>query len=214
MTNIRSLLSQSPTTFNELLDLFEAYIAAVREPIFRGHTMIREEIGGGEHTALGYIFGVASDSDDMAVRLKQIRVARNIGSDVSLTLTALEANQLVHAANEVDIVLSAAGNVFELLHDGADADTGSEHTGSRAAMALAQRCLMETDERQVSVLRRLINKLHAEQLRLQTHCFQAFGVIQAPQGELIDEQSFLAERGADGAATALLSPEPRQAARG
>lgn len=166
MTNIRSLLSQNPTTFNELLDLFEAYITAVREPIFRGHAMIREEIGGGEHTALGYIFGVASDSDDMAVRLKQIRVARNIGSDVSLTLTALEARQLVHAANEVDIVLSAAGNVFELLHDRADAGTGSEDTGSRAVMALAQRCLMETDERQVVVLRRLIKKLHEEQLRL------------------------------------------------
>ena len=164
MKNIRSLLSQNPMTFNELLDLFEAYVAAVREPILRGHNMLREEIGAGEHTALGHIFGVACDSEDMAIRLNHIRDARNDGSDVNLTLTAVETNRLIQAAEEIDIVLSAAGEVFELLHERADAE--NEDGGARAVMALAQSSLMEADERKMSVLRRFINKLHTEKLRL------------------------------------------------
>lgn len=49
-------------------------------------------------------------------------------------------------------------------------------------------------------------------LRLQTYRFWALCMPQAPQGDLIDEQSLLAERRADGALEALLSEslsEPR-----
>lgn len=66
---MRELLSQNPMTFNELLDLFEAYVSTIGGPINKGHDMLREEIGAGEHAALGHIFGVACDAEDMAKRL-------------------------------------------------------------------------------------------------------------------------------------------------
>ena len=49
--------------------------------------------------------------------------------------------------------------------------------------------------------------------RRRTHCFQSFSVIQARQGDLIDEESLLADRRPDGAPEAVLSHEPWQAPR-
>lgn len=115
---IRNLLSRSPMTFNELLDLFEAYVASIGGPIRKGHDMLREEIGWGEHDALGHIFGVVDDAEQMAKRLCQIRAARNTGADVTVTLTEIECRQLDTAIPDVIDLLGDAASMLDLLSEG------------------------------------------------------------------------------------------------
>jgi hypothetical protein len=157
--SMRQLLMQDPLTFNELLDLFEGYIASVYEPIIKGHDMLREEIGAGEHVALGHIFGVACNSEDMFERLDEIRAARNAGTDVTITLTRIGALRLEHTIREIDRMFGAAGAVFELLHDRAGADVENEDSGAKAVIALAQRALMDGEEREMADLRRFAARL-------------------------------------------------------
>lgn len=159
MPTIRQLLMQDPMTFNELLNLFEGYVNSVYEPTIKGHDMLREEIGAGEHVALGHIFGVVCDSVDMSKRLAHIRAARNSGADVTITLSRSDAHRLDYTIREIDAVFGAAGAVFELLHDRAGADVENEDTGAKAVIALAQRALMDADERDVAELRRFAARL-------------------------------------------------------
>lgn len=162
MHSMRNLLSQEPMTFNELLNLFEACVSTIGEPIRKGYDMLREEVGWGEHAALGHVFGVACDAEDMAKRIGQIRAARNAGTDVTITMTRGDAFRLEHAIREIGCMLSAAGSTFELLHDRAAPDTDNEDAGARVVMALAQRALMDTDKRDVAGLRRFAARLLKE----------------------------------------------------
>jgi len=98
--NMRYVLTQNPMTFSELLDLFEAYVSTIGTPIRKGTDMIRDEVGGGENTALGHIFGVACDAEEMAERIKQIRAERNTGTDVSITMTRGTAVRVERAAEQ------------------------------------------------------------------------------------------------------------------
>lgn len=158
---------KTPVSFNELLDLFEAYVATISEPINKGHDMLRDVIGMGENTALGHIFGVACDADDMAKRLKQIRAERNNGTDVTIALTRNEADRLEYALCEIDRMFSAAGRVCQLLHDRAVADVENDDIDSIAVMSLAQRALMNADEREGEFLRQFTRKLREASKYLQ-----------------------------------------------
>lgn len=166
--NIRELLSQEPLSFNELLDLFESYVSTVSAPLFKGHDMLREEIGAGEHEALGEIFGVACDANLLAKRLCQIRAARNSGSDVTITMTRHEALILGMALEEMDRVSSAVISAIEMLHARAEADTENEDAGSRAILALALRAMAVSDEQDGAKLRLFSRKLR------ETGAFQPF----------------------------------------
>lgn len=157
--SIHELLRQQPLSYNELLDLFEAYVATIGGPINKGHDMLREVIGMGENTALGHIFGVACDAEDMAKRLKQLRAAHNTATDVTLILTRNEADRLEYTLCEMERMFSAAGSAFELLHDRAAADVENDDIGSMAVMSLAQRALMDTDEKEGAFLRLFSRKL-------------------------------------------------------
>lgn len=159
MQTMRDLLSQNPMTFNELLDLFEAYVSTIGGPINKGHDKLREEIGGGQHVALGHIFGVACDADQMAKRLCQIRTARNAGSDVTITMTRGDATHLGYAHAEIDRMLSATVGTIELLLARAMTDPEKQDAGARAVMELMQRALMEVDEREGAVIRLFSQKL-------------------------------------------------------
>lgn len=164
MKSIRSLLSQNPMTFNELLDLFEEYVSGVCEQIHKGHNMLREEIGGGRHIALGYIFGVECDSEEIAQRLKQIRIDRNSGSDVSLTLPMIEARSLEHAVHEIDRMFTHAAVAFRFLADRAtpamEADDELGDMMAIAMMSFANRALTDVDDREFAILRSFIRKLN------------------------------------------------------
>lgn len=120
MQTMHSLLSQNPTTFNELLDLFAAYVGSIGGPINKGHDMLREEIGAGEHDALGLVFGVVDDADRMAARLTQIRAARNTGTDVAIILTQIERSQLDTAIPNVIDLLTDTASMLDLLSGGFD----------------------------------------------------------------------------------------------
>ena len=156
MPTMRELLSQNPMTFNELLDLFEAYVSTIGGPINTGHDMLRKEIGGGEHVALGHIFGVACDAEDMAKRLCQIRTARTAGSDVTITLAQPDAKRLGWALREIERMFSSAADAFELLER-----TGAEDMdpGALAVIALARRALLVAAAHDGAELRCFADKL-------------------------------------------------------
>lgn len=153
---MRELLVQNPLSYNELLDLFEDYVATIGPPILQGNAMLREEIGGGEHTALGHIFGVACDAEDMAKRLKQIRAVHNKGSEITIPLTRGDVLRLEHALQETDRMFSAVANAFELLHTMADTDGDPK---ANAVITLAQRTLLGLDDQELAELRRFSVRL-------------------------------------------------------
>lgn len=159
MGTMRNLLSQEPMTFNELLDLFKAYVATIGGPIYKSHDMLREEIDLGKNVALGHILGVADDAEAMAKRLCHIRAARNSGSDVTITLTRNDADRLEDALGEIDRMFSHAATVFDLLHDRASSNKGNEDVESMAIMSLAHRALSGADEREAAKLRLFTRKL-------------------------------------------------------
>lgn len=153
MPSIRNLLSQNPVSFNELLDLFEAYVSTIGGPINKGHDMLREVIGMGENTALGHIFGVACDAEDMAKRLKQIRAARNTGSDVTITLTETEHRQLDTAIPDVIDLVKDTVRALDLLSGGFE--TGSidpDQPAIASTLRLLGRALRGADQIEIPAL--------------------------------------------------------------
>jgi hypothetical protein len=169
MQNMRKLLSQNPMTFNELLDLFEAYVSTIGAPINKGHAMLREVLGEGENTALGHVFGVACDADDMARRLQEIRAARNSGTDIKITLSHHDAVRLEYAISEIDRVFSQAAAVIELLHDRAKSDDANEDNKAMAVMAITSRAMMDVDEREGASMRHFAKRLKQDVERIQLH---------------------------------------------
>ena len=160
MQDMRKLLSQEPMTFNELLDLFEGYLSVVHGEINKGHDLLREEIGAGEHVALGHIFGVACDAEDMAKRLGRVRDARNAGTDVTVTMTRADALILGEALREVVRMVEHAASVFALLSRRKWPDDEDEGYGARAILYLANRALLDADDRDSAHLRRFASILN------------------------------------------------------
>ncbi len=160
MTPMRSLLSEDPISFNELLDLFSSYVLTIRAPISKAHDMLREEIGMGENEALGYIFGVADDAELMAKRLCQIRTARNTGSDVAITLTQIEWRQLDTALPDVIDLLGDTVQTLDLLSGGFDAGgIDPDQPAIAATLRLLSRALRGADTIEIPALKQIDRKL-------------------------------------------------------
>ncbi|WP_157767392.1 hypothetical protein [Paracoccus yeei] len=145
----RIMLAADPKSFDDLLDLFSAYVATIAPPIHKGHDMLREEIGAGEHVALGHIFGVACDAEDMAKRLQQIRAARGAEPDVSLVLDRTGAGRLADAIGDLPGVISDAAGVMDYLHapdqTGAMKGMEAEAAGILSLCSRGLRAFIEND---------------------------------------------------------------------
>lgn len=153
METVRNLLSQNPMTFNELLDLFEAYVTTIGRPINEGHYMLREVIGGGENTALGLIFGVACDAEDVAKWLKQLRVARNTGTDVTITLTETEHRQLDTAIPDMIDLVEDTVRALDLLSGGFETgSTDPDQPAIASTLRLLGRALRGADQIEIPAL--------------------------------------------------------------
>lgn len=157
MKPIRDLLSQNPMTFNELLDLFEAYVATIGGPLLNARNLIGKRL---EYAQRGDIFvhvvGVADDAYQMAARLKQIRTARNAGTDVQVTLSLFDARIAEWALQETTCLLSDTESALGLLQDRL---TDTEDNQALSLLALSKRALQAAEEREFSTLRKLGNTL-------------------------------------------------------
>ena len=166
MTNPRAFLSANPMTFNELLDLFEAFLTASYNIITDATRTLHDDFEGGSlrnNDDLASIFGVAVTGGDMARRLQQIRAERNAGSDVTITLTRIDAVSLECTLVETDHLLSAAGCVFEHLQK-----RDTDDAGASAVMALAERALFNAYEIEGARLRKFIDQLRSAQKDIPT----------------------------------------------
>ncbi|MDF3855294.1 hypothetical protein [Paracoccus pantotrophus] len=148
----RAILAADPKSFIELLDLFEAYVASIGGTINKGHDMLREEIGAGENVALGHIFGVACDAEEMTKRLGRIRAARNTGTDVTITMTGIEAKTTAHALEEVRRCLGETESALGIVEDRLDTD---DDYAALAVLSLIRRALSSMLEHEATNLHRL-----------------------------------------------------------
>ncbi len=155
----RTMLAADPKSFNELLDLFSTYVATVVPPIFAGCDMLREEIGAGEHIALGHIFGVACDAEDMGKRLQQIRAAREAMPSVNIAFARTDARLLCHALGEVASVLSDTETAFGVFERVINTDDDREELEMRALVSLTRRALVAAEDRDIPRLRCLVSML-------------------------------------------------------
>ncbi len=162
MPTMRKLLSQDPMTFNELLDLFEVHVASIGGPITRGHDLLREEIGMGENVALGHIFGVACDAEDRTKRLGQIRATRNAGTNVTITLTAVEHRQLDTGISDVIDLLNDTASTLDFLSGGFDSGRiDPDQPAIAAPLRLLGRALRRADQIESPALMMADRKIRA-----------------------------------------------------
>lgn len=160
MTNIRNLLAQNPVSFNELLDLFEAYVATVGPPLEMGCNLIREQFNYNHGDIFLHIGGTRIDAEDVARRLKQIRAARNASADVTLTLPEHEANQAEAVTSEVEYLFTQAAHVFELLHTGlVSGHLDPEGPGVFAVLELSKRAMLSAAEHEGEAMTKLGDSL-------------------------------------------------------
>ena len=158
MSTIRHLLGQNPISFNELLDLFEAYAETIAPPLEKGCDLIREQFDYSQGDIFGHVFGVATDSSYIIKDIKRIRADRNRGSDVTITLPSGTAMMLSHAIKETSRVIEDAATVFGFLQSRAEEKDTIEDFEAKAIISLAQRALEHAEE-QVSELRQFAIKI-------------------------------------------------------
>lgn len=116
MPDMRALLAANPRSFNELLDLFEAFLASVDAPLMKATHKIGEELNYREGDIFGHIVGVVDDADLMAKQLRKIRAAHNAGSSITLAMERGEASNLLNLASELPVVIHEAAGVMDYLH--------------------------------------------------------------------------------------------------
>ncbi|WP_323005432.1 hypothetical protein [Pseudorhodobacter sp.] len=160
MMQRRDLLTRNPVSFDELLDLFEAYTATIGAPLDAAADLIRDQFNYNHGDIFGHIFGTKANAHDMTVRLKQIRATRSASADVTLTLTEQEANQAEVVTSEVEHLFTQAAHVFELLHTGlASRHLDPEAPGVLAVLELARRAMMSAAEHEGEAMTRLGDSL-------------------------------------------------------
>lgn len=150
-------------TFNDLLDLFEAYVSTIYAPLDRGCDMIKEQLDYHEGEIFGHIVGVVDDADQMAKRLNQIRTARNSGDDVTVTMSSGEAKAIEDAADSMQHLLSEAAETFDLLHVGISlGHFAGDDPGPLSVMSLAHRAFRAAAEGEGETLAGLGMRLRKE----------------------------------------------------
>lgn len=157
----RTMLSADPKSFNELLDLFAAYVSTFGGPIHKGHDMLREEIGAGEHTALGHIFGVACDAEDMARQLKKIRAEHNQGRIVSLCLDLGSARIAHQTIGDTIALVADTETALRVVQRAIGTDDLRHEYEAQALAAMTRRALTAAEDQDMPQLRKLAKALHA-----------------------------------------------------
>lgn len=114
------LLDQNPTSYNDLLTLFEAYLDTLIEPLLHVAQAVQKQgdIDTGDSALL--LVRHSQDASGMAKTLQALRAAHNAGTDISVTLTDEETRRIEEATQEVPYLLGWAENIFGLLADGAN----------------------------------------------------------------------------------------------
>lgn len=170
MTQItrKPLPQDDPVLVNDLLDLFDAYVATIGAPLMTATNLIRDELGYREGDIFEHVVGVVDDASLMAQRLKRIRAARNAGTDVVVTLTEAEERRAEVATAEVEYLLSQAASIFEHLHTGiASGHVDPEGRGCLAVLDLSRRAFEAAaaeEGRAVSELSDLIRRASARRI--------------------------------------------------
>lgn len=152
MTNIRDLLSQNPMTFNELLDLFEAYVSSIGAPLFEATNLIRDELNYYEGDIFGHIVGVSNDAEDMAKRLGQIRAARNSGTDVTININHYNAKGVEISIREVSRMIANTATVLAQVQHHLEANSDDGNDTAIALVELLLGAARSADEREVTTL--------------------------------------------------------------
>lgn len=153
MQTMRNLLSRTPVSTDEVLDLFQAYVSTIGDPLVKAVNMITDELDYRSGDIFSNIIGVVDDANEMAKRVKQIRAARNAGTDVTITLTEIEHRQLDTAIPDMIDLLGDTASTLELLSGGFD--TGridADQPAIAATLRLLVRSLRSAQEIEVAAL--------------------------------------------------------------
>ena len=156
---IRHLLGQNPVSFNELLDLFEAYAETISPPLEKGINLIREQFDYSQGDIFSHICSVSHVSGNMIKDIKRIRADRNRGRDIQLTLPFVEAAIVSHSIETTGRVIEDAEAVLGFLLSRAENDDANEDSEGMAIISLARRAVAQAADHDVSRLRRFAAEL-------------------------------------------------------
>ena len=131
------LLDQNPTSYNDLLTLFEAYLDTLIVPLMHVAQAVQHngDINSGDSALL--LIRHSQGASGMAKTLRALRASHNAGTDITVTLTDEETRRIEEATQEVPYLLGWAESIFGLLADGAN---GGFLEGEHRLSALLEIC--------------------------------------------------------------------------
>ena len=106
------LQDQNPTSFNDRLSLFEAYLDTLIIPLLHVVHKVQEDGEIGKAEIVYRLTGHSHDASQMRHKLQALRAAHNAGSDITVTLSAEETRRIELATAEVPCLLGHAEKHF------------------------------------------------------------------------------------------------------
>ncbi|WP_426037991.1 hypothetical protein [Cypionkella sp. TWP1-2-1b2] len=158
--SMRELLARNPLSFNELLDMFEPYVATVSPPLFKAHDLIEEQCDYRQGEIFTQIFAVC-DTDLIARKLKQVRASRNADGEVMVSLTRFDAKMVESAIREASRTISDATTVLGGLCRRAGRHDTPESVEAIALMSLTHRALGSSEDAEFVRLLGFASKIEA-----------------------------------------------------
>lgn len=153
-------LSQVPVSFDELLDLFDAYVATIGAPLLKATHLIQDELGYREGDIFEHIVGVVDDADVMAKRLRHIRAVRKDQEPVTLTLTEAELDRYKAALEEVPYLIGHARFICNMAADELN-DTRTSDPGLASLLDMAGKGFKAAEGNEAEAAAMLGNRLGA-----------------------------------------------------
>lgn len=165
MTENLDHLSRETISHEGGLDLFDAYLSTIASHLNKASDLIQEQFNYRYGNIFGHICGVIDEADIMKARLQKVRAANASRKYVQITFQPKDAERLVFALREIDMLFSSAIDALDMLHKRAKAhveDAADDVTGDRQTVAvacMAHQAMWRADEQEVAQLRRFTDRL-------------------------------------------------------
>ncbi|MBU3032381.1 hypothetical protein [Paracoccus marinaquae] len=166
--------SRNPLSFDDLLDLFEAYVATIGAPLQKAVHLIQDELDYHQGDIFQNIMTPVCDAEDMAQRLRAIRAVRQARGMVHLVLSPPDVRITAGHVQELQELVYDAAAALSTVHRTVMndpqylADDWQMPAGTLETINLTRRVLDDAAERQCAYLRRHAQLLERAAARLDT----------------------------------------------
>ncbi|KGJ20715.1 hypothetical protein [Paracoccus sanguinis] len=162
--SVRDLLRQNPSSFLELVELFEAYLSTIDDPILQAVNLLRDRFGDrltfeerGDVNELA--MRPVNDVRDMRRWLEQQRGARLASGSVQIEMSRADARVLALHLREATALLHDTSDMIDLVRGRLDEVADEVSPGISGVLSLSSRAIADCADRQGAQFRKLAKAL-------------------------------------------------------